>query len=119
VSLRAQGPTARGAWLAWEVEVDSAWAAFAGHFPGRPVLPAIGHLFVVRQLLASRAGPSASIVAVDRLRVTRPILPGARVEVRLQLGGAGESSRFAIEERGEPVSEGSFRWASEGKHGGD
>jgi 3-hydroxymyristoyl/3-hydroxydecanoyl-(acyl carrier protein) dehydratase len=110
VSFRAEGPVEHEGALVWDVEIDPAWRAFAGHFPGRPVLPAIGHLFVVATLLADRQGTEVSITEIDRLRVVRPILPGARLRVRLELRGPDEASRAWISEDAQLASEARFRW---------
>lgn len=104
------GPSREGEWLAWDVVVDPGWKAFAGHFPGRPILPAIGHLFIVRHLLESVRGPGTRITAVDRFRITRPIPPGAKLRVRIEIREAQGSSHFTIDDGAERSSAASFQW---------
>jgi len=105
-----------------EVEVDPGSAWFTGHFPGDPVLPAIGQLDLLRRLQLRRGAP-AHLAAVDSLRLAEPVRPGDRLVV--EIGRPAPDGRSAVSiARGEsePVSRGTVRWqgaASGGAGGGD
>lgn len=105
------GPAREKEWLTWDVAVGSEWKAFAGHFPGRPILPAIGHLFLVQHLLERSLGRGATITAVDRLRIERPIVPGCMLRVRIEIHEAQQRARFTIEDAGERASAASVQWS--------
>lgn len=108
--FRVEGPFEEGEWLAWDVEIEPDWKAFDGHFPGRPILPAIGHLFLIGHLLETARGTGASITSVDRFRIASSVLPGARLRVRVELRTAEEGARFTIDNAGGRSSEASFQW---------
>jgi 3-hydroxyacyl-[acyl-carrier-protein] dehydratase len=84
---------------------------FEGHFPGRPILPAIGQLAMLTGLLQHVTGSAVSLTGVDGLRLSRPVLPGDRVEVRLEAPRTSGAVRFEIRCKGAPVSGGTVRVA--------
>ena len=86
---------------------------FEGHFPGRPVLPAIGQLAMLTELVRRVTGSAVSLTGVDGLRLHRQVLPGDRVEVRLETPRAGGAARFEIRRDGAPVSRGTLRFGLE------
>ncbi|HXV77557.1 MAG TPA: hypothetical protein VD788_14685 [Candidatus Polarisedimenticolaceae bacterium] len=91
------------------VRVPADCPYFSGHFPHRPILPAIGQLALVADLL-ERAEPGAAWIAgAEALRFVRPILPGDELTVRIEPALAGEATAFRIERAGRLVSEGRLR----------
>ena len=84
---------------------------FAGHFPGRPVLPAIGQLAILAAVLRRVTGPSVSLTGVDGFRLSRQVLPGDRIEVRLE-ELRNSTAAFQIRCDGAPVSRGILRVAA-------
>ena len=85
---------------------------FAGHFPGRPLLPGIAHLALLclvleelaaRGILGGVAPGNTAIAEVSRFRLRREIVPGDRIELRVQridairAAGAGGTAGNASE----------------------
>jgi 3-hydroxyacyl-[acyl-carrier-protein] dehydratase len=85
---------------------------FDGHFPGRPVLPAIGQLAMLTELLRRATGSALSLTGADGLRFSRQVLPGDQVEVRLGDPRAGGTACFEIRRDEAPVSRGTVRIAA-------
>ena len=85
---------------------------FAGHFPGRPVLPAVGQLALLTDLLRRVTGSSVSLAGVDAYRLSRQVLPGDRLEVRLGAVQAEDTATFSVLCDGALVSRGTLRVAA-------
>ena len=66
--------------------------AFAGHFPGHPVLPGVVLLSFVMQALAARPLLAERVGATPRLdnaKFLHPVGPGSRLRVALREQGSG------------------------------
>jgi 3-hydroxymyristoyl/3-hydroxydecanoyl-(acyl carrier protein) dehydratase len=90
-----------------EFEIPADHPAFAGHFPGRPVLPGAVLLSLVLEALErqpalrSRLGPHPSI---DSAKFLAPVGPGARLVA--QLRGHGSGVAFEVHQHGIAVARG-------------
>ena len=84
--------------------------AFAGHFPGKPVLPAVIQLAVVRSLTSDLLGRSLVPVRTGRLKFKGMVGPDDLILVRIDVKREGENwmSSFKLEQDGKRVSSGSL-----------
>jgi 3-hydroxymyristoyl/3-hydroxydecanoyl-(acyl carrier protein) dehydratase len=78
-----------------EYTIEADHPAFAGHFPGRPLLPGVVLLSLVmrslegRSALRARLGPAP---VIEQVKFLAPVGPGARV--RVELAGAARAVAF-------------------------
>lgn len=73
------------------IRLDAGHPVFAGHFPGRPVLPGVCQFELVRHLVQKRAGRPLNARSVRELKFLSPVIPPQdsllRVELVLTKGG--------------------------------
>ena len=75
-----------------EFEIAAGHPAFAGHFPGRPVLPGVVLMTLVMEALEQRPALRARLAGapcIEQLKFVAPVGPGARVRVALLEQGRG------------------------------
>ncbi len=58
---------------------------FAGHFPGRPVLPGVFQLEMARFAAEAALNCSLAVREISKAKFLRPITPGEAVRVELKL----------------------------------
>jgi 3-hydroxyacyl-[acyl-carrier-protein] dehydratase len=85
-------------------EIPAEDPLFAGHFPGRPILPGIAHL-----ALAARAFPEQSIAEIRTLKLRKTVGPGEALDVLAEGPEADGTARFEIRRGDETVSNGTLR----------
>ncbi len=85
----------------FRVEIPSASPLFAGHFPGRPILPGIAHLGFVERALGS------PLSAVRSLKLRRLVTPGETLDLLLFAADGNGWTRFEVRHGEEMVSGGS------------
>jgi len=54
---------------------------FSGHFPGRPILPAVLQIMAANQLVEAATGQRLLSTAIERAKFVHPVVPGAVVEI--------------------------------------
>jgi 3-hydroxyacyl-[acyl-carrier-protein] dehydratase len=88
-------------------------AAYEGHFPGRPILPAVvllsEALAVAQDMLA---GP-VSAWSIAQAKFTQPVLPGTPLEIALE--ATGDGARFEIRSAEGLVASGVFARSAAGR----
>lgn len=75
-----------------EFAVPADHPAFAGHFPGHPLLPGVVLLGWVMEALAAQPALAAKVgtaPTVEQVKFLAPVGPGQRVRVKLAEGGRG------------------------------
>ncbi len=84
--------------------------AFAGHFPGQPVLPAVIQLAVVRSLAADLLERSLEPVKTKRLKFKGMVGPGDLVQVRVEIKKEEDNwlASFKLAHDGKAVSSGAI-----------
>lgn len=78
--------------------------AFAGHFPGRPVLPAVVLLDTVLETARECFGRRLDLSGLPRAKFTAPLAPGDRGTIRLKLSATG--LEFEVRRGREKVAQG-------------
>ena len=91
-----------------EVAVPTDHPAFAGHFPGRPILPGVVLLGWAVETLGDALGGPLPACEIALAKFLRPVGPGAQLSIRLA-GQAGGTWRFDILDGEAPVATGSLR----------
>jgi len=104
VNERADGDAA-----IFTVVVSQDCPYFDGHFPHRRVLPAIGQLAIVGELVRRASGSSVTLTGVDGLRFSRPVSPGDVLEVRVKVAREDRTAAFEFLSEGARISRGRLR----------
>jgi 3-hydroxyacyl-[acyl-carrier-protein] dehydratase len=90
--------------------IERGHPALAGHFPGRPIVPAVLLLDCVMSEAERWLGRTLSPRALSQAKFTSPLLPEQHAQLRLALLGA--ELRFNLTRDGENVAQGAFRLAA-------
>jgi 3-hydroxyacyl-[acyl-carrier-protein] dehydratase len=107
-AARKSGPTAQadGA-QAFEFNFNADDAVFAGHFPGRPILPGVFQLEIVRMATEWIQNRKLNVSEIAKAKFQRPVLPGEILKLNLKLSEAGGvvSARGNFTCGGQPAGE--------------
>ena len=71
----------------WTVPTDH--PAFAGHFPGTPILPGVALLDTVLQAIAVATGIALESCEIRSVKFLSPAGPGDELEIRHSLSASG------------------------------
>lgn len=92
------------------LEVPTGLACWAGHFPGRPMLPGVLQVEWVLRELEAWQGEGPRLVALEGLKFKQPVLPGDALALEL---AADDGIGFRFLRGGEVVSQGRVRLAAD------
>jgi len=71
---------------------------FSGHFPGRPILPAVVQLMAASLLVEAATGQRLSMSTIERAKFVNTIVPGSLVEISARRRpGADEAWEIRID----------------------
>ncbi|MCK5803220.1 MAG: hypothetical protein KAI66_10325, partial [Lentisphaeria bacterium] len=75
-------PSGESGWdFAWSFCLPPDFVGFAGHFPGRPILPAFLQVVVSRMLVEKHVGRILETHRITRSKFTEPVLPSRDMRV--------------------------------------
>lgn len=88
---------------------DSSW--FDGHFPNKPILPAVAFLFLVLEVLRQALhDPALYIQSIPRSRIRGLVLPGQPIEIKCEVqpknDGGSLRAKFELLANGHRVGDG-------------
>ena len=86
-------------------EIPAEQAAFAGHFPGAPVLPGALLLDEILRRLPLRAAAPTAPLQLASAKFRRPVLPGTRLQLEYATTESGRI-RFEVRDATGPVADG-------------
>jgi 3-hydroxyacyl-[acyl-carrier-protein] dehydratase len=80
---------------------------FAGHFPGRPLLPGVFQLEMARVAAESVLNCPLAVREISKAKFQRPILPDETVRLELKLSETGETiqARASFSVKGQAAGE--------------
>jgi 3-hydroxymyristoyl/3-hydroxydecanoyl-(acyl carrier protein) dehydratase len=97
--------------VAWQVAPDH--PAFAGHFPGQPLLPGVALLAEVLEAILDAPAVAALVGTAPRIVAAKflaPVRPGARLTIELVASARGV--RFEVREGERLAASGQFEGPS-------
>ncbi len=77
----------------WTVPLDH--PAFAGHFPGTPILPGVVLLDVALQIISSSCGIALDLCEIGSVKFLSPACPGDELVIQHSISASG-TIRFDI-----------------------
>jgi 3-hydroxyacyl-[acyl-carrier-protein] dehydratase len=69
---------------------------FAGHFPGKPILPAVLQIMAASLQAEAAAGQRLTPAAIERAKFVSTIVPGALVEIACRRAPGAAPNRWEI-----------------------
>lgn len=96
----------------WAVPADH--PAFAGHFPGRPILPGVVILDRILGFVARIAGRPEAGARIGSAKFFHPVTPGEALVLQVENPEQG-AVRFQVLAEGKVVAAGNLEWAAPGR----
>ncbi len=95
------------------LHVSEDHACFAGHFPGRPIVPGVVLLHWAVAELAGWQERALEIVELEALKFRRPLLPGETFDLRLAPARSAKTFSFEMFDAAGPICSGRIRERSQ------
>jgi 3-hydroxymyristoyl/3-hydroxydecanoyl-(acyl carrier protein) dehydratase len=103
--------------LVSELRFPADHPAFAGHFPGHPIVPGVLLLDEALAAIAAQLGVSLDHCVLTAVKFRNVAGPGQRLQLRIESVVPGQA-RFSIESAGQAIAEGSLTFPVGGRDGG-
>jgi 3-hydroxyacyl-[acyl-carrier-protein] dehydratase len=91
--------------------IASDHVAFAGHFPGMPIVPGVVLLDEALHAIGQSVGTDLSACRINSVKFFNPVRPGEAVEVEYDMTGS-QAIRFTVFGGGVKAAQGSIRVAA-------
>jgi 3-hydroxyacyl-[acyl-carrier-protein] dehydratase len=85
----------------------------AGHFPGKPIVPAVVLLDFTARALRDALGRNVRVTAVPAVKFLNPLSPGQMFSVDLTLDPQRRTAKFSIATPGAELAHGRLEYADE------
>jgi 3-hydroxyacyl-[acyl-carrier-protein] dehydratase len=92
------------------LEVPAEHPIFAGHFPGRPIVPGVMLLEWVLNELGAKLGQAPSRLRIRESKFFAPLAPGERAQLSFRPGESITRCTFEIRRDSMPVARGVVEW---------
>ena len=86
-------------------QLDAGNACLNGHFPGRPIFPAVAQLGLLDAVLSALPLWPSRVTGGTRLKFLRPITPGGSLDVHL-VRSSDSAVRFTLRSDGQVAARG-------------
>jgi len=90
-----------------DIRIPPDHPAFAGHFPGTPIVPGVVLLDEALNAIATELGVTLDRCTLASVKFRSVVRPGQRVTLHFDCAARG-SVRFELESEGQPVASGNL-----------
>jgi 3-hydroxyacyl-[acyl-carrier-protein] dehydratase len=94
-----------------DIHIPADHPAFAGHFPGIPIVPGVVLLDEALDVIARKLGLALERCTLAAVKFKSVVHPGQRVTLRFEFSAPGRV-RFELESEGQPVASGTLSEAT-------
>lgn len=91
-------------------EVAADHPIFAGHFPGRPIVPGVMLLEWAQAEVGRALGRAPAALRVREAKFFTPLEPGRRAQLHVDLGGTATRCAFDIRCEATAIARGILEW---------
>lgn len=89
-----------------DIRVDAANPWFTGHFPEQPILPGVVQIGWAVHFAGEVCGLGTAVRNLEQIKFRRPIMPGARLTLRLTPSADGAKLRYEFRDADHSYSSG-------------